>query len=328
MLPAMTVPGVAAALLLAAGLALGVLVTLLVLQVRAVRRSRPAAPAPPASVADDLPGFLAAPPGSDGRPAAPRSGWVGLGPVAEPPVPTAPERFRAGRPALVAGVATLVLLVASLAVTATAGARRPAPTTVPGTGRSPAPGPAPGTASLPPVPPAPSPGEPGAGSLASAELPAARNGIRADLTFAGIVLERRAVGVTAAYPHVRISSEGGTALAHVELVTFNCLADAAPRDPVAAGCSRVVPQYAELPSPALQVTRSGDGGLVVHGRFPTYVRPNGTPATWTGAVYELRIEVRPQSTAGPGSTVPVTGFLQLGDDRAPTTGVSVVRSGT
>jgi hypothetical protein len=311
MLRAMTIPGAAAGLLLAAGLALGVLLVLLLAPVRARRRSRPATPPPPDSPDDDLPGFLAAPPGSDGRPAAPRSGWAVLSASPEPPTPA--PRPRAARPALIAGLAALLLLAASVAVIATAGTRRPAPAA----GSDAAP--------LPAVPTAPSPGEPGAGALAAADLPATPSGIRADLTFGGIVLERRAVGVTAAYPHVRVSDEGGAALAHVELVTFNCLADAVPPDPVAAGCSRVVPEYAELTSPALRVTRSGAGGLALSGRFPTYVRPNGTPAAWTGEVYELRVEVSPRSTARPGIDMPATGFLRLGDDRAPATAVSVVR---
>jgi hypothetical protein len=94
---------------------------------------------------------------------------------------------------------------------------------------------------------------------------------------------------------------------------------------VAAGCSRVVPEYAELTSPALQVTRSGAGGLALSGRFPTYVRPNGRPAAWTGEVYELRVEVSPRTTARPGTDVPATGVLYLGDGRAATTAVSVLR---
>jgi hypothetical protein len=317
MLRAMTIPGAAAGLLLAAGLALGVLLALLPPPTRARRRFRPAPP-PPADVPDDdLPGFLAAPPGSDGRPAVLRSGWAVLSPVAEPPrAPTTPPRLRTG-PALIAGLAALGLLAASVAVIATADTRRAAPSAGHDVARKPAP--------LPTVPAAPAPGDPGAGALAAADLPAARDGVRADLTFTGIVLERRAVGVTAAYPHVRISAEPGAALAHVELITFNCLADTAPPDPVAAGCSRVVPEYAELTSPALRVSRSGGGELALSGRFPTYVRPNGTPAAWTGEVYELRVEVSPRTTARPGTAVPATGFLHLGDDRAPATAVSVLR---
>ena len=95
---------------------------------------------------------------------------------------------------------------------------------------------------------------------------------------------------------------------------------------MAAGCSRVVPEYAELASPALQVTRSGDGGLTVHGRFPTYVRPNGTPpALDRRGLRAAASRWRRGPPAASGVDVPAAGFLQLGADRAPTTAVSVVR---
>lgn len=330
MLRAMTIPGAAVWLLLAAGLALGVLGGLLLAPGTARRRrSRPAAPPATGFPDDDLPGFFAAPPGSDGERAAPRAGWAVLSPAPEPPrAPTPPPPARTGRRALIAGLTALALFAASAAVVLTAHTASPAPaarpdvtadpgtTTAPPTARTPAP--------LPAVPTAPTPGAPGAGELATAELPAAASGVRADLTFAGIVLERRAVGVIAAYAHVRMSSADGASLAHVELVTFNCLADAAPSDPVAAGCRRVVPEYADLPSPALRVTRSGAGGLSLRGRFPTYVRPNGTRPAWTGEVYELRIEVSPATAERPGTDVPAAGHLYLGTDRAATTGVSVL----
>jgi hypothetical protein len=286
MLRAMTIPGAAAGLLLAAALALGVLLALVAPSVRARRRrSTPAAPPPPDLPDDDLPGFLAAPPGSDGHRPRAGSGWAVLTPPPGPaPVPTFFPRPRTGRPALIAGLLAFVLVAAAVAVTAASRAR-----------------------------PAPAP------------LSAASRGTRADLTFTGVVLERRAIGVTAAYAHVRVSDEAGASSAHLELVTFNCLADAAPPDPVAAGCSRVVPQYADLASPALRVTRSPAGGLTLRGRFPTYVRPNGTPATPTGAVYDLRIEVAPAAAEPPGVDVPAVGVLRLGDDEARTTGVSVLR---
>lgn len=321
MLPPMSIPGAAAVLLLAAGLALGVWLAALAPGARARARRRATAPPPPDAPVDDLPGFLAAPPGSDGQPALPRPGWAVLSaPPAPPPASEVPLNPRRGRVALIAGLTALVLLAASAAVVAAADPRHPAPAPGPRAQRQ--------ALRLPAVPPAPSPGDPGAGELAAATVPTGAHGVTADLTFAGIVLERRAIGVTAAYAHVRLSDDDGASLAHVELVTFNCLADAAPPDPVAAGCSRVVPQYAELTSPALQVTRSRDGGLAMRGRFPTYVRPNGTPAAWTGEVYALRIEVAPTTETRPGSPVPVAGFLYLGSDRARTTAVSVVRPGT
>jgi hypothetical protein len=319
MLPPMTIPGAAVGLLLAAGLALGIALALLLPAARARRgRQRSPVPTPAPFPDDDLPAFLAAPPGSAGERAVPRSGWVALSTPPGPPAPPAPPRPNL-RPALIAGGAALVLLAGFVAVAATTDPSRPVPAATSSAAKLPAPFPA--------VPTAPAPGAPGAGRLAAADLPVGRSGVTADLTFTGLVLERRAVGVTAAYPHVRISDDGSAALAHVELVTFNCLTDAAPADPVAAGCRRVVPEYAELPSPALQVTRSRTGGLALRGRFPTYVRPNGTPAAWTGEVYELHVEVSPTAAERPGNQVPATGVLQLGDDRARTTAVSVLRPG-
>ena len=317
----MTMSGAAAGLLLAVGLALGVLLAVLApaALARRTNRTRPAAPPPTGFPDDDLPDFLAMPPGSAGPRAVPRSGWAQLS--ALPPPPPAPTTAgpRTGRVALVSGLLALVLLAAFVAVVAPEGHRRQAATPEHGGARS--------TFPLPAVPTAPTPGDPGAGRLAAADVPVGPRGTTADLTFTGIVLERRAVGVTAAYPHVRVTDDGSTALAHVELVTFNCLTDAAPADPVAAGCSRVVPEYAELATPALQVSRARSGGLALRGRFPTYLRPNGTPAAWTGEVYDLRIEVSPTTAERPGTDVAAAGFLQLGADRAGTTALSVVRSG-
>ena len=317
----MTIPGAAAGLLLAAGLALGVLLAVLLPAARTRGRSgsRPAVPPPAGFPDDDLPDFLAAPPGSTGRGAAPRSGWAALSPLPQPaPAPTTADPAPR-RAAVLSGLTALVLLTAFVAVEASADSRRQAAAPdhrVAARNSFP----------LPAVPTAPVPGDPGAGRLAATDVPVGRRGSAADLTFTGIVLERRAVGVTAAYPHVRVTDDGRTALAHVELVTFNCLTDAAPPDPVAAGCSRVVPEYAELATPALQVTRSRGGGLALRGRFPTYVRPNGTPAAWTGEVYDVRIEVSPITAEHPGTDVAATGFLQLGADRAGTTALSVVRT--
>jgi hypothetical protein len=318
----MTIPGAAAVLLLAVGLALGVLLAALAPAALARRRgrSRPSAPPPTDFPDDDLPDFLATPPGTAGARAIPRSGWAALSPL--PPPPSAPTTagVAPSRVALVSGLVALVLLTAFVAVLAPAG--RPTQAEAPEhrvAARSPFP--------LPAVPTAPAPGDPGAGRLAAADVPVGPRGTAADLTFTGIVLERRAVGVTAAYPHVRITDDGSTTLAHVELVTFNCLTDAAPPDPVAAGCSRVVPEYAELATPALQVLRAPGGRLALRGHFPTYLQPNGTPAAWTGEVYDLRLDVSPSTAAHPGTDVPATGFLQLGADRAGTTALSVVRSG-
>ena len=93
---------------------------------------------------------------------------------------------------------------------------------------------------------------------------------RPRLTFGGIVLERRAVGVTATYPQVTVTSDGEEAVAHVELPTFNCLTDQAPADPVAAGCVASLTESADLATPELTVTR--DGGRRAHLR-PVPDRP-------------------------------------------------------
>jgi hypothetical protein len=168
------------------------------------------------------------------------------------------------------------------------------------------------------VPAAPSPGDAGAGALAGQSVPLGRDGLAAALTFGGVVLEQRAVGVTVTYPRVRLTTDGTRALASVELPTYNCLADAAPDDPVAAGCSRAVAEYAELTTPALHVERSGPRAqptVRITGRFPTYTRPNGTPPVWTGAVYELTVTAAADGS-GAGRQVPATGEFRLGGDAA------------
>jgi hypothetical protein len=144
-------------------------------------------------------------------------------------------------------------------------------------------------------------------------VPVGPDGALAELAFDGIVLERRAVGVTAAYPTLALAAAevpGGPAVAHVELPTFNCLADEAPADPVAAGCLRTPVEHADLPSPALTVTRVGEG-LRISGRFPTYLRPQGSAPDWTGRVYPLTITVTPGPTDGGAE-----GVLRIGAEEA------------
>jgi hypothetical protein len=152
--------------------------------------------------------------------------------------------------------------------------------------------------------------------------------VAARLTFGGLVLEPHAVGVTATYPAVEVSTEGDRARARVEFPTFNCLSAAAPADPVAAGCTPSVPEYAELRSPDLVVTSEGNGFRVT-GRFPTEVRPNGSAPVPTGRVYELRITVTPADGSAPDGWRPADGVLELGSARAETVGnpgVNVLRS--
>jgi hypothetical protein len=141
--------------------------------------------------------------------------------------------------------------------------------------------------------------------------------VAASVTFEGLVLEPRAVGLTVTYPSVSVTTDGRHALAHVRLPTFNCLTDEPPTDPVAAGCVRSLTEYADLTDPALEVTRDG-ARVQVTGLFPTYTRPNGDPPGFTGRAYQLTATV---TADGPrrGAEVPAAGVVRIGADSAPTT---------
>ncbi|WP_139245703.1 hypothetical protein [Geodermatophilus amargosae] len=281
------------------------------------RRGGPApAPAPPAPArspgprwaVDDLPGFLEAPPGIPGPP--PRV----AGPPPAPLVPAGPDPAPRTVAGLAAAALALVAVLAGLALGG--GAPEQAAGAPPAATAPPAPA-APTTArpDLPPVPGDPLPGERGAGLLAARSVPLGRDGATARLALGGLVLEQRAVGVTVGYPSVSVSvGTDGTALAHVRLPTWNCLGTTAPADPRAAGCSPAGTEYADLPSPALRVTRDGDA-LRLTGRFPTYARPSGTPPAYTGRVYELTVTVAPDGPAVDGEA-PAGGALFLGTERA------------
>ena len=155
-------------------------------------------------------------------------------------------------------------------------------------------------------------------------MPLSGDGAAAELAFAGVVLERRAVGVTAAYPSLTLTWDGDRALAHLELPTFNCLSADAPEDPAAAGCTRSVTEYADLPSPALTVHRMGNR-LRISGPFATYLRPNGTPPVWTGRVYEVAVTVGPESATSGRGWQPAEATVRLGDERAATADVRTGR---
>ncbi|TFV87756.1 hypothetical protein [Blastococcus sp. CT_GayMR16] len=250
------------------------------------------AAAPEGLAVDDLPGFLETPPGSAG--AAPHTGWAALTapPVPAPPAPVPLPRARRDTVVVLASMAVTALLLVGAAA-AVAAASRP-------DGRR--------------------------GHSSSADATRDRDGAAARLTFGGLVLEPRAVGVTATYPVVEVSTDGEQARAHVEFPTFNCLTGEAPPDPVAAGCTRTQTEYAELASPELVVDREGDG-LRVTGRFPTELRPNGSAPTPTGRVYELRITVAPADAGAGRGWRPADGVLELGSGRADTVDdVSVLRS--
>ena len=295
MLTGMDIP-VAAGPWLVLGLVLGTLVPVLAaLGILALRRNRsrpeapPAAP-PPADVGeDDLPAFLEVPPGSAGAPAARPEGWAPLsGPGTAPSpgtVPPAPAigRDRSGTTGVLAALAgTALLLIGAAAAVATAGAPDPGPGREHRTTDAPRPG-----------------------------------DVSARLTFGGIVHERHVVGVTVAYPRVLVTATSGRATAAVELQTFNCLRAEAPEDPVAAGCTPAVPEYAELSTPELRVVPDR-AGLRIAGRFATVSRPSGSPPVPTGRVYDLTVTAAPADGRPGEGREPATGLLLIGDDRVGT----------
>ena len=293
------------------------------------RRPGPVLPARPVPrwPDDDLPGFLETPPGTPGDPPAPAAAAVDDTVAGPAGIPDGSRRVAAG---MAAAALLLVAALAGVAATTRDGGDPPG---------TPAPGTAPPTAqgsttpptaapSLPAVPVDPLPGEGGAGVLAGRSVPLGADGVVARLAFGGIVVEWQAVGTTVAYPSVSVTAagDGAAALAHLRLPAWNCLATEPPADPAAAGCVRSRTEYADLPSPALTVTREGRD-LRLTGRFPTYTRPVGTAPAYTGRVYDLAVTVSP---AGPlrNGAAPAEGWLFLGTDRtasADDAGLNVVR---
>jgi hypothetical protein len=222
---------------------------------------------------------------------------------------------------LVVALAAVVALLARGRAEASADRRTPSSSSPVASSTAPVP-------ALPAPPASPAPGDHGAGGLASTSLPVGHDGEAARLAFGGLVLERRAVGVTATYPAVSVTVAGGRALAHVQLPTANCLSPAAPADPVAAGCVSSLTEYADLPTPALRVTRAGNR-LTLTGRFATYTRPNGSPPVYTGRVYDLTVTVVAGRAHRDGAA-PASGTFTLGTDTARTVGggtVNVVQRG-
>jgi hypothetical protein len=310
MLVGMDIPAAAAAPWLALGVVLGILLLGLVGLGAALLLRRPDPGGPPTTPArsddpgddarDDLAGFLEHPPGSAGGPELPAEGWAVL--ALSAPVPHSvpdptPEPVAVGRSAPGSGTRRVLAAMAVAALLLVAAAAAVA-TGLPVRG----------------------PGEPAAASSAGMRSP---EGLEAHLSFGGVVLERRAVGVTASYPELLLTGEGaGSDLrASVRLPTWNCLTDEPPGDPVAAGCRRTVPEYGDLATPALEVVRTHDG-LRIAGRFPTETRPNGSAPAPTGRVYELAVTVvagnRPRN-----GWLPASGVLELGADRTETTGTDV-----
>ncbi len=279
----------------------------------------PARPAGPHWAHDDLPAFAAAPPGTPPAPGTTASAApeprVATGPSAPDPAGRAVAGLTAAALALVAGLAALSLAAGDDDPAGEQGApvptaAAPAPDRFPGT-----PAPPTGPPDLPAVPADPLPGEQGAGALAARSVPLGDGGVTARLALGGLVLEQRAVGVTVTYPSVSVTvGTDGTALAHLRLPTWNCLGTTAPGEPRAAGCAPTGVAYADLPTPALGVTRDGDA-LRLTGRFPTYTRPSGTPPAYTGLVYPLTVTVAPATALRDGEAR-AEGALFLGTERA------------
>jgi hypothetical protein len=317
------------------GLALALLVGVLVsgvLRARRLTRARRAAtpaPAPvvepgptPAPVAgfpdDDLPGFLDQPPG-----------WV-AGPAPQPAEPvTAPAQDapRTGSTAAVAppsgdhggpgrgdtlGLATsAALLVAAVVVAFVGGSAG----TSPAADASVASPPGPATAAAPTSEAPVELTDTAAGALALTSVPLTGAGVAATATYGALVLEQRAVGLTVTRPGVSVSTDGRRSLAHVRLPTYNCLTAEPPADPATANCVPTITEYADLASPGLQVTRTGDR-VELGGSFATYTRPNGGPPVYTGRTYQLTADITP---AGPRTdgVAPATGVVRIGVGSAP-----------
>jgi len=305
----------------------------------------PAAAAGPGALLDDLPGFLENPPGSPpALPAAAAEAPVTV-PVGPPggtsPAPTrtgataapaaAPHPAASGRSAAVATSLTVLALVAlagAVGVTggspdtpASAAGRAPAaatPTGAAATLSAPTESAASGLDATAPTTPAPAPATgTAAAALALESVPLGDDGLAASVTFAGVVLEQRAVGLTVTYPSLSVTTDGSRSLAHVRLPTFNCLTAEPPEDPLAVGCVRSLTEYADLPSPQLQVSRDG-ASIEVVGLFPTYTRPNGSAPAYTGRAYQLTAAI---TSDGPGSddgAVPAAGVVRIGLDSATT----------
>jgi hypothetical protein len=305
------------------GIALGLLGTWLAGR-RRHTRSAPTA-VPPAGAAhgipgpafvDDLPGFLEHPPGA---PAPAEAATSPAGATASGPSTGGGRSARSSILAMVVAALVLVLLAVVVAVTAgrdpTGTASTVSVTAVPTTAAPTAAAPMGVTA-----------GEPAAASLAFRSVPLGADGAAASVTFGGVLLEQRAVGLTVTYPSLSVSSDGAQALAHVRLPTFNCLTGEPPADPVAAGCSRSLTEYADLASPDLRVSRDGDR-LDVVGLFPTYTRSNGAPPAYTGRAYQLTVTVAPDGPVRDGAAA-AGGVVRIGLDSAastPVPGVNVVQ---
>ncbi|GAA3153884.1 hypothetical protein GCM10010531_01130 [Blastococcus jejuensis] len=265
----------------------GLLLTGLVALLVARRRTAPRGAAPAQRWPDDdLPGFLATPPGSAPPGFAQRPAGDTAVPLAVPaPRATAPSRPAPPSARSLALGAAALLLVATVVVAAVAAA-------VPRERHG--------------------PDRDGRADRGDAHRPGpAGAATEARLTFEGVVLEERAVGVTVTYPELVL--QGG--VASLTLPTWNCLASEAPDDPVAEGCAAGRTEYAELGAPGLAVTRTGDG-LRLRGEFATATRPTSGADEPTGRAYDLVVTVTSDGRARPGRWTPANGELELGGRQA------------
>ena len=249
------------------------------------RRSRTAPQEPTPARVDDLADFFEHPPGS--HPEAPgTAGWATLAPPPVLPVPPAAVHRRASLPLAALCVAALALVGTVAAVAATRSTDR-APVSADET---------PGA-----IPP------PDRGQDPT---------VAGDLTVGGLVLEPRAVGITAGYPEVRLRVDDGAPRVELRLRTYNCLTAEPPPDPVAAGCAATLVQHATLGSPELRMDRAGDR-LTLRGQAATETRPGGSAPEPTGRVYDLELTVAPGGAPDADGVRPAVGELRLGSGTAP-----------
>jgi hypothetical protein len=156
-------------------------------------------------------------------------------------------------------------------------------------------------------------------TVRSAGTSAPTGALAARGAFGGVVLARHPAGITVTYPTLTVDlADATTAQAHLQLPTWNCMADRPPPDPGAAGCRATAAEYADLPSPALRAVRTRDA-LRLRGRFPTYVRPPGGEAVSTGRVYDLAVTLRPGRPLPDGWTA-ASGELSLAGGHATALG--------
>lgn len=298
MLGGMDVPAAAAGPWIVLGAVLGILL-LLAAGALAVRlRTRTPPPAAPAGVdrpRDDLADFLAHPPGTPGARDDDGDGWASLAPAAPPARPGGSPPVPAGsRPGPVPAALAVAALLLVGAAAALATSRSPEPAAAE---QSPAARETPAT------------GEPSEAARGPEE-------VAARLSFGGVVLEEHAVGVTAAYPELELTSDAGRTVARLRLPAANCLAASAPPQAADPGCRGARTEYAELSAPDLRVVRDGDG-LTLSGRFATELRPPGADAQPTGRSYDVVVTVVPTGEQRDGWS-PAEGRLQWGDQVAPT----------